>query len=57
MPEIQTCTKCGGTGRIRREDCKTCRGSGKVIVTYEDEGRRRVITPAVRKDKPERSRA
>lgn len=48
MPEIAKCKHCGGQGKHRNgETCTTCQGSGHVIITIDDDGRR-VVTPAVR---------
>lgn len=46
METIQ-CKKCKGTGRARREDCHTCKGSGVVAISTDSDGNK-TIKPAVR---------
>lgn len=42
---VRPCRRCGGTGKIRREACKTCAGGGRVLVTVV--GSRYEVVPAV----------
>ena len=34
-PKIQTCPKCGGTGKVSGSTCSTCGGSGKIKANQE----------------------
>lgn len=43
---IVKCKKCVD-GKVRREKCTVCKGSGRVSVTTDTNGRK-IITPAVR---------
>lgn len=44
MSDPVKCKKCGGSGRARRDACSTCKGSGKVILTRDENGQL-TVTP------------